>query len=529
MASNVSRNQDVFGPVELGYVAHAMAFKSGGSQSSNRGILACSSFIPQAANFVEIFNIDFNTAEPVKPAGVRLPHYYPSTKACWFENTPHTSNDILVTSGDNLRIWSATGELKRLLGGDQNPRGVCTPITGVDVWSADSNIMASVDVYGIFSLWDVERGEKTQAMDLDQPLLDVAFSKDGRVAAIGERGDCFLIDRRSNKDVEVFVPRAKVSGPGRLAWGRHRPDLFAAAWQSGRESIVVYGDSAPGREQATPHMLQTTRGVCADLQWSSAFPEFLCCAQEAGYVEVWQFPERGLEAASAETGPCFRWEPAPGNSCTALVTTPEVQQGQHAVIVAVTPSSGTEAKGALWLAKLPEPTRSRGVVDAAVGHVGVAFPASDSAIGTGLEEVPAPANQARRVVDTGAAATSAATGTAVTTRGGVCDDFAGMANFGGVSSAPLSATGRTIGGRPRPTQLTSPPAPKPTATIFEGRPQPMPLTSPPAPKPTTEICEGDFGLSAPGSSVIGTLSVGSIIGAEMDGRGLGSKTGTICY
>ncbi|CAK0845261.1 unnamed protein product, partial [Prorocentrum cordatum] len=90
--------------------------------------------------------------------------------------------ELLATSGDCVRIWSSSGELRRLLRHEANPRGVCCPITAIDVdpEAGAAPVLASCDVYGTCALWDLETGAPRQRpVDLGQALLDVAFGPNG--------------------------------------------------------------------------------------------------------------------------------------------------------------------------------------------------------------------------------------------------------------------------------------------------------------------------------------------------------------
>lgn len=287
--------------------------------------LACASFLPEAANVVELLAVDLGSASPRSSPRVRLPHFYPATGARWVE--PPGEAPSLATSGDSVRLWSAAGELRQLMRHDSNPNRVCTPISALDVAALD---LVSCDVYGLCACWDIERGAMRRALDLGQPLCDVAFGPEHLLAAVGTRGDCFLVDSRSPQAVDVLTPAEPVSGPARITWGK-RSDTFAVAWQGGRGGIVLYS----GRLGRQVPPVRTPMGHCADLQWSSAL-QVLCCASDSGVVEAWRVDGTIVE-------PCFTWEP--GEACTAIALSPEVQ-GRHAVAVAT--CSG------LWLAALPQ-------------------------------------------------------------------------------------------------------------------------------------------------------------------------------
>eukprot|EP00930_Biecheleria_cincta_P049487 TRINITY_DN34681_c0_g1_i1.p1 TRINITY_DN34681_c0_g1~~TRINITY_DN34681_c0_g1_i1.p1 ORF type:complete len:403 (+),score=59.67 TRINITY_DN34681_c0_g1_i1:25-1209(+) len=366
MAAEERSQHGVWGPHELGYAVHDLDVRATSSAGGTGLMVACSSFIPDAANFVEVMTFGFSAPQGIKNS-VRLPHYFPCTRVRWLRSG--SGKELLATSGDYLRVWSASGELCRLLRHEANPHGVCTPITSVDAAPGSSpsgQSLASCDIYGICALWDLETGAMTQALDLGQPLSDVAFGPDGVLAVVGERGDCFMMDPRQPQDVAVFAPRTRrVSGPARIAWGAHRPDLFAVSWQGDAGALVLYNGLLHQPKQTPIVIKSTSSATVSDLCWSHAHPELLACAREDGIVDVWQFSEAGLESASACSGPGFSWAPRgeQGANCTALAMSPEVRPGHHVLVMATMPPGqpgpeGQEASasgGALYLAGLPSP------------------------------------------------------------------------------------------------------------------------------------------------------------------------------
>jgi len=359
-----SGHDGVLGPYALDYAVHDMALCPS-SAGDGAMWLATSSFLPEAPNFVEISSLDLGRGGVVQaPQPVaRLPHYFPPSRVRWLPGMG-SSAELLATSGDCLRIWRPDGQLHQLLRHGANPEEVCTPITSVD-WSEKGGL-ASCDVYGVCVLWDVNSGTAVQAFDLGQQLCDVAYGGDhGLVAVAGERGDCFLLDPRQAQDVHVLSSREKARGPARLAWSACRTDLLAVSWQGEGGGVVLHSIHQPGHagQKSTSRMLRTpgSGAVAADIEWSPAYPEQLCCAKEDGVVEVWQFPLDG-DFVTAAASPSSRWEPARGEVCTALSLSHEVRPGQHFIALATMPetvASGAAGPSAsLWLAGLPEPVRA---------------------------------------------------------------------------------------------------------------------------------------------------------------------------
>lgn len=190
-----------------------------------------------------------------------------------------------------------------------------------------------------------------KAFELDQPLCDVASGPDGSFAAVGDKGDCFLLDPRQ-EDVHVFGLPKRAHGPARLAWS-HRQSVFASAWQGDDGGLALY-NTHPAGARLPGQMLRSPGfgSPVADLCWSPAHPDLLCCAKEDGVVEVWHFP---VHAAT----PCFRWEPARGESCTALAASAQIRPGLHTVFLATmagaSASQTDSSRGTMWITTLPEP------------------------------------------------------------------------------------------------------------------------------------------------------------------------------
>lgn len=363
---------------DLGYVVHTMDLRGGGSKHNGLR-LACGAFSMDSQSFVDVFTVDVQASETVKKTA-RLQHYYPPSRVRWLPTTGHESPELLVTSSDYVRVWSADGKLLSLMKHEENRNDVCAPLTSVDV-SMDAGSLASCDIYGIVALWDTERGAlghvgpgalaPTQAIDLGQPVSDVAFGPGhDTLVATGESGDVFFIDRRDPRNVRVPAAPGKVNGPARLAWSpEHRPNLFAAAWQGAEHGIALY----PGKEEAGSHKGQGgpkvlsnagSPAVVADLCWSPAFPELLCCAKEDGVVDIWQLPEDRVVAGVASEGPNFQWEPRQGDVCTAMALSGRVSNVGCPSLMVLATMPGQSAQqtvqgGTLWVAGLPEPSGNR--------------------------------------------------------------------------------------------------------------------------------------------------------------------------
>jgi len=347
----------VWGPHDVGYVVHTMA------ASENREgplRLACGSFRMEAENFVDIFEVDTSAQEVVRQTA-RLPHYFPATRTRWIAAPPGAGTDLVVTSGDRLRIWSVTGELRSLLAQEANPQGFATPITSTDASvEAGSVELVSVDVYGVCSLWDAERGQRLQALDLGQPLSDVAFGPGRLIVASGDRGHCFVMDPRKPEDAAVLESRScSVSGPSRVVWPRHRHDALAVAWQSGESCIALYtGLRQAGSQVGTQQrILSRTGASVAELQWSSTYPEFLFSCKEDGVAEMWHVGAEDAPDGVHMQAPAYQWNFGREEACTALAVS-----GKETLLVATMSKQAKSNGGSLWIAGLPQTGIARPVL-----------------------------------------------------------------------------------------------------------------------------------------------------------------------
>jgi len=348
----------VWGPHDLGYVAHTMSMCSNG-RAGGTVLLACGSFLLDAPNVVDIFSMNFEDLQATAKHA-QLPHAFPVSRTRWLTQGPGLP-ELVITSSDYLRIWNSRGELQSILQHTDNLKDVSAQITSVDiccdVGTGANAQLASCDTYGRCGFWDVERGVMHTKLDLEQPLFDVGFGPGNLAAVAGNQGDSFLVDRRQPREVGILAPPKHVRAPAtaRLAWGLHRPDVFAIAWQGEHGGTAVYNAV---HRQSPPQLLRHHHRnvIVADLSWSPAFPELLCCAGEHGAVELFEFSRSTTEAVSAGCVPCLSWEPRDGSEiCASLALSPEVRQGVHALVLGTASLHG----GSLWITSLPEPSCRR--------------------------------------------------------------------------------------------------------------------------------------------------------------------------
>lgn len=313
-------------------------------------------------NFVDLSTLNLESPQ-IMTDSAKLPHYFPPTQVRWLNTA--ASKGIVATSSDYIRIWDVDGKLQKLFHHD-NPRDVCTPITSI---AAGKERLASCDVYGILTLWDVEYGKQLHSYDLEQPLCDVAFGPQDSVAAVNNLGACYVIDLRHQDNVGVLNPYQRTVGPARIAWSDQR-DLFAVAWQGQPSNITLYNGKHGQQEPQKPQMLRTlgAPSTVADLEWSPAWPELLCCCKEDGAVELWRLPDDSVSESVKLGDLPQRWVPCSGDVCTALTAGGELPDGQSIIVVATMSPHAQNAGGSLWIARLPRaPTfprasRVRGMV-----------------------------------------------------------------------------------------------------------------------------------------------------------------------
>lgn len=127
-------------------------------------------------------------------------HKFPPTKILWHPSESVTNPDILVTSGDILRLWQIEdNERASLRCSFTNAKKELTaPLTSFD-WSCkntDTVIACSIDT--TCSIWDVNKETLVKTLIAhDKEVFDVSFSPDPQIfATVGADGSLRNFDIR---------------------------------------------------------------------------------------------------------------------------------------------------------------------------------------------------------------------------------------------------------------------------------------------------------------------------------------------
>ena len=252
----------------------------------NTSGLAIGSFQADEDNFVKVY--DFDRASTTMTEVSELPHYFPPTKIKW-----RPSGDLLVTSGDVLRVWNARrGKLEAFLTHNterERDRGVCTSVTACD-WG-ESGII-SVESTGLALLWsDVSQSKVSSIWDLGHKVLyDVAF-KDAHVLAVASSAEIVLLDLRSPCEVRNFPTKGLSArqGPAKLAWSADGNVIAVAALAGG--GVSFYDDRAASSSKSFGLWDAPVIG----LDWVDE--ENVICAHEDGKVVIVRVAESSAQAS----------------------------------------------------------------------------------------------------------------------------------------------------------------------------------------------------------------------------------------
>lgn len=148
-------------------------------------------------------------------------HPYPATKVMW-SPTSYTgsTNELLATTGDYLRIWSYDEEkksvtLKSLLNNNRHT-DYCAPLTSFDWSDEDPSMLGTCSIDTTCTMWDVtvrwflmslqlmftclsqKLCPKTQLIAHDKEVYDIAFAAGGAhvFGTVGADGSVRMFDLR---------------------------------------------------------------------------------------------------------------------------------------------------------------------------------------------------------------------------------------------------------------------------------------------------------------------------------------------
>jgi WD repeat-containing protein 68 len=193
-------------------------------------------------------------------------HQYPPTKIMWIPEPAGNTPDLMVTSGEILRVWSIENnekaELKCKLTG--NKKELTAPLTSFD-WSSHSlNTVITCSIDTTCSIWDINKESLIKTLIAhDKEVLDVSYSPEPQIfATVGADGSVRHFDTRdlSKSDILYEMSECLV----RVAWNKNNKHFVAVI--SMQDSSVTLLDT---RKQSHPvSKLNFHKGPVNHLAWA---------------------------------------------------------------------------------------------------------------------------------------------------------------------------------------------------------------------------------------------------------------------
>lgn len=177
-------------------------------------------------------------------------HPYPCTKIMWSPDLRHGAKDLLATTGDYLRIWSADDDgsgrgtldvKKEALLNNNKTSEYCAPLTSFDWNETDPSIIGTSSIDTTCTIWDVNtQTARTQLIAHDREVFDIAFARGKDVfASVGADGSVRMFDLRSLEHSTIIYESPDLDPLLRLQWNKQDPNYMATFMVDSRRTIIL--------------------------------------------------------------------------------------------------------------------------------------------------------------------------------------------------------------------------------------------------------------------------------------------------
>lgn len=154
---------------------------------------------------VEVVQVNNETKKLEKK--FEFDHKYPATKIMWVPDSNNNYPDVMVTSGDILKVWSIENNekavLKCALSGVKTfqlkqKKELTAPLTSFDWSSQNLNTIITCSIDTTCSIWDIQKETLTKTLIAhDKEVFDVSFSPEPQFfATVGADGSVRHFDIR---------------------------------------------------------------------------------------------------------------------------------------------------------------------------------------------------------------------------------------------------------------------------------------------------------------------------------------------
>jgi WD repeat-containing protein 68 len=202
-------------------------------------------------------------------------------------DTEGTSEDLLATSGDYLRVWRIGDDgvhLKSLLNNNKNS-DFCAPLTSFD-WSTTN--LARVGTSSLdttCTIWDLEKETvDSQLIAHDKEVYDIAWGGPEVFASVSADGSVRVFDLR-DKDHSTIVYESPTPDTPllRLGWNKQNP-RYMATMEMDSAKVVVLDIRVPALPVAE---LKKHRAAVNTLAWAPHSSRNICTAGDDAQALIW--------------------------------------------------------------------------------------------------------------------------------------------------------------------------------------------------------------------------------------------------
>lgn len=127
-------------------------------------------------------------------------HKYPPTKIMWVPDQNDCHPDLMVTSGDVLRVWNIENNEKASVKCQlsSNKKELTAPLTSFDWNPQNLNTIITCSIDTTCSIWDIHKEQLTKTLIAhDKEVFDVSFSPEPQIfATVGADGSVRYFDTR---------------------------------------------------------------------------------------------------------------------------------------------------------------------------------------------------------------------------------------------------------------------------------------------------------------------------------------------
>ncbi|ELP83988.1 WD repeat-containing protein, putative [Entamoeba invadens IP1] len=246
--------------------------------------IACTSFIDDYINHIQI--IQFNPTTETLEKASEIDQPYPPTKVMFMPPTQSTVPDLLMTSGDNLRIYEVSQDSSSLrLKTSLHPSTeTFAPSTSFDWNTVNIDRVCSCSIDSCCSVWSVETGQLVKKLIAhDKEVFDVSFAANPDIfGTVGGDGSLRMFDLRALDHSTILYESQGLVPLLRLEWNKVDPNFIATfAMDSDKVTIIDV------RQPAVPYThLKVHRNSVNAISWAPD-SNFLCSASDDHKALIW--------------------------------------------------------------------------------------------------------------------------------------------------------------------------------------------------------------------------------------------------